>query len=51
MSDVERDMIEQQLNDHWNKISKLLTDLGCDISMLIGLKTDRNLSEHHKKRL
>ena len=40
MSDVERDMIEQKLNDHWNKISKLLTGLGYDINMLIGLKTE-----------
>ena len=44
-------MTEQQFNNHWGEISKLLTDLGYDINILVGLKTDDHLSEDYKKRL
>ena len=50
MSRDKRDMTEQQFNDHWDKISKLLTDFWYDISMLIAIKTKKVLSEDHQIR-
>lgn len=50
MSHDKRDMTEQQFNDHWDKISKLLTDFWYDISMLIAIKTEKVLSEDHLLR-
>ena len=51
MSVEEKDMTEQQFNKYWKDISQLLTDCGFDVNMLIGLKTDNQLNEDHKKRL
>ena len=44
-------MTEQQFNNHWDEVPKLLTDLCYDINILVGLNTDDHLSEDYKKRL
>ena len=44
-------MTEQQFNIHWDEFSKLLTDFGYDINILVGLNTDGHLNEDYKKRL
>ena len=51
MSVEEKDMTEQQFNKYWKDISQLLKDFGYDVNILIGLKTDDQLSEDHRKRL
>ena len=37
-------MTEQQFNNHWDDVPKLLTGLGYDINILVGLNTDDHLS-------
>ena len=44
-------MTELQLNNHWDEVFKLLTDLCYDINILVGLNTDDHLGEDCKKRL
>ena len=51
MSVEKRDMTEQQFNNQWNEISQLLTCLGYDVNILVGIKTDNHLKEQHKKIL
>ena len=51
MSDDEKNMGDHQFNQHWDDISKLLTNLGYDVSNLINLKTEDCLSEERKKIL
>ena len=40
---------EEQFNNHWDQIIKLLADLGSDTSMLVVVKSRKNLCIDHKK--
>ena len=44
-------MTEQQFNDHWDQILKLLADLCQDIYILIVVTSRKDLSMDHKKCL
>ena len=50
MSDVQRNMSQQQFNHFWEQISQLLIDLGYNMNLLEDLKTEDHLSEQRKSR-
>ena len=51
MSEGKRDITQQQFNDNWDNISKLLTTLNYDMNLINYLKTTEHLSQEHEKML
>ena len=51
MSEGKRDITQQQFNDNWDNISKLLTTLNYDMNLINYLKTTEHLSQEHEKIL
>ena len=51
MKEEKRAMTEQLFNYYWDNISRLLRDLGYDIKLMKGLKTEDHMNKGREKKL